>query len=309
MGGPVSAPAPAPAPAPYGGMGGPVSAPAPAPAYGGMGGPVSAPAPFGGGPVSSPFGGPANGSFDAGSAATAAFGAGASAFGLSQGNAAMGEAMAGMVANQVGDQVNSVLVKWFPQYVGGLREYFNVTHAYVGKKLAFHLVPPAVALRTDGYEFNADSGAKVRQLSQPDLYIPLMSYITYVILVGLLKGISGQDFHPEYLHTCATFAMVFGVLEWLGARIAFYISGYALGGLDLVSLLGCKFVHLVIQSALALALPRMLQYVTFALLSASAAFGLLQMLRVLPHHHSHGPLVNGCMIGYAIAQVPLFWIL
>ena len=26
----------------------------------------------------------------------------------------------------------------------------------------------------------------------------------------------------------------------LGARVAFYISGYALGGLDLVSLLGCK---------------------------------------------------------------------
>ena len=42
--------------------------------------------------------------------------------------------------------------------MGGLREYFNVTHAYVGKKLAFHLVPPAVALRTDGYEFHADSG-------------------------------------------------------------------------------------------------------------------------------------------------------
>jgi hypothetical protein len=39
-------------------------------------------------------------------------------------------------------------------------------------------------------------GAPVVDINSPDLYIPLMASVTYVLAMGLLNGI-GMKFHPE----------------------------------------------------------------------------------------------------------------
>merc|ERR1719478_1429882 len=230
---------------------------------------------------------------------------GAQAFG---GNPAMNQAMAGMVADGVGNQMNSVLMKWFPQLMSSAREYFNVNHQFVAKKLSFHVLP-VVKLKTDSYQFN-DNGVKVRELCDPDLYIPLMSFMTYVIVAGLKKGVDGNDFYPEYLNTCATFAIVLMLLEVVGAKVAFYICGFPqIPFLHLFSLAGGKFVNLVIHTVLTLAIQtKLLQYLGCAVFGGSSAFGLLQMLKALPDQ-AHGPLVMYAMLGFAGAQLPLFWIL
>merc|ERR1719274_176927 len=145
-------------------------------------------------------------------AAASLMASGAGAFGE---NAAMNQAMAGMVADSVGTHMNSVLMKWFPHLMQSARDYFNVNHSFVAKKLSFHVMP-VVKLKTDSYQFN-DSGLK--------------------------KGVDGNDFHPEYLNTCATFAMVLTLLEVVGAKVAFYICGFPqLPFLHLFSLAGGKFV-------------------------------------------------------------------
>jgi hypothetical protein len=235
----------------------------------------------------------------------AALASGATAFG---GNASMNQAMAGMVADQVGTHMNSALMKWFPHFMQTARDYFNVNQQFVAKKLGFHVVP-IVKLKTDSYQFN-DNGVKVRELCDPDLYIPLMSFMTYVIVAGLKKGVDGNDFHPEYLNTCATFAIVLTLLEVVGAKVAFYICGYPqIPFLHLFSLAGGKFVNLVIHTVLTLAIQsKLLQYIGCAIFGGSSAFGLLQMLKALPDQ-AHGPLVMYAMMGFAGAQVPLFWIL
>jgi hypothetical protein len=235
----------------------------------------------------------------------AAFASGANAFG---GNAAMNQAMAGMVADQVGTHMNSMLMKWFPHLMQSARDYFNVNHKFVAKKLSFHVMP-VVKLKTDSYQFN-DSGVKVRELCDPDLYIPLMSFMTYVIVIGLKKGVDGNDFHPEYLNTCATFAIVLTLLEVVGAKVAFYICGYPqLPFLHLFSLAGAKFVNLVLHTVLTLLInAKLFQYLLVVVFGGSSAFGALQMLKALPDQ-AHGPLVAYAMMGFAGAQLPLFWIL
>merc|ERR1719253_853869 len=167
---------------------------------------------------------------------------------MSMGMASMGmqpnghqAAVAGMVAdqvaNQVGNQVNSALLRWFPAVMMGLREYFNVDHRYVAMKLAF-IVGPVKALKSSEYNFN-DQGDGARPLHVPDLYIPLMSYITYVIMLGIKLGLEGDSFHPEYLNQTATFAAVIVVLEVLCAKVAFYLAACnAVKMMDLMAVAG-----------------------------------------------------------------------
>merc|ERR1719274_333846 len=159
-------------------------------------------------------------------------------------------------------------MKWFPHLMQSARDYFNVNHKFVAKKLSFHVVP-VVKLKTDSYHFN-DTGVKVRELCDPDLYIPLMSFMTYVIVIGLKKGVDGKDFHPEYFYTCGFPQLPF---------------------LHLFSLAGGKFVNLVLHTVLTMAIQaKIFQYVLCVVFGLSSAFGLLQMLKALPDQ-AHGPLV------------------
>merc|ERR1719313_241094 len=59
-------------------------------------------------------------------------------------------------------------------------------------------------------------------VQEPDLYIPLMSFITYVILYGIKRGIV-SDFHPEILAATSTFAVVMLILEAGAGKIGFYL--------------------------------------------------------------------------------------
>merc|ERR550537_1269345 len=232
---------------------------------------------------------------------------------MSMGMASMGmappngtqAAVAGMVADQVGNQVNSALLRWFPAVMSGLREYFNVNHRYVALKLAF-LVAPVKPVKSSEYEMGDQDGA--RPLHVPDLYIPLMSYITYVIMLGLKLGLEGDSFHPEYLNQTATFAAVLIVLEVLCAKVAFYLAACNhVKMLDLMAHAGSKFVHLVLQVAFAAFLPPALQWGSFAVLAASCGWGVKQVLSAmdLPMHQ---PLVKYVIFGLGGSQVLLLYV-
>merc|ERR1719487_1131100 len=89
---------------------------------------------------------------------------------------------------------------------------------------------------------NAD-GLKV-DVEDPDLYVPLMAYVTYVLLYGLTRGASGT-FTPDLLASTATFAMVLLVLEVMVAKLGCYLSGAAvISMLDLFANCGYKYVSL-----------------------------------------------------------------
>lgn len=77
----------------------------------------------------------------------------------------------------------------------------------------------------------------------PDLYIPSMAYITYILLSGYILGIQDR-FAPEQLGIYASSAMAWLILEVFVVLIAKYllnINSY-FGFFHMVAFGGYKFV-------------------------------------------------------------------
>jgi protein transport protein YIF1 len=80
-------------------------------------------------------------------------------------------------------------------------------------------------------------------VSAPDLYIPLMSVITYVLLVGLAHGISNR-FVPEVLYATMLSAITTIIIESLLLKLSLYLftTVKSVAFLDLVAYSGYVFV-------------------------------------------------------------------
>ena len=97
-----------------------------------------------------------------------------------------------------------------------LKYYFHVNNAYVRNKLQVLLVPrpsrqwsreAAENVATDSNLGMTKFAAPAYDINAPDLYIPLMAFITYVLLIGLSKGSSGHGFTPQVLADSMSTAM------------------------------------------------------------------------------------------------------
>jgi hypothetical protein len=80
-------------------------------------------------------------------------------------------------------------------------------------------------------------------INSPDMYIPLMGFVTYILLSTLLAGLGGK-FQPELLRGAATGAFIVIIIEILVIRLAIYLLSITNESqlLDLVSYSGYKFV-------------------------------------------------------------------
>jgi len=84
-----------------------------------------------------------------------------------------------------------------------------VDNAYVGKKLALLLFPFAPRDWSMRFLHSNEPVPPKVDLNAPDLYIPSMAIVTYIMLAGLVLGI-GNRFTPEQLGLIAS-----NVLAWL----------------------------------------------------------------------------------------------
>ncbi|ORD94770.1 hypothetical protein ECANGB1_2785 [Enterospora canceri] len=131
-----------------------------------------------------------------------------------------------------------------------IRVYFEVNNAYILDKLRLILYP-----------FNNT----LDYLLKPDLYIPLMSLLTLVMLRSLQIGLS-KEFHPEKL-----FLMVSrNLLAQIGISCVYYAVGFVLGlRLGLITLIcftGYKYYPILIVKLLLLFGFRVIGYVALAYL-------------------------------------------
>ena len=136
-----------------------------------------------------------------------------------------------------------------------LKPYFNITHSFVRWKLFELIVPPALISRSshDLFEDQGDKAEAPLRLhprdQSLDLYIPLMSFITYVLLVGLRRGWM-DVFHPDDLSNTASFALLLVGIEVVLVKAAIYFGATSsehslnLSFLDMIAIAGYKFVHL-----------------------------------------------------------------
>lgn len=181
-------------------------------------------------------------------------------------------------------QVQS-LNRWFS--FSHLRYYFDVTHSYVLCKLLLILFPFSQKKWQRSPSQTATNGFKSARedLNAPDMYIPVMAFITYVMLAGLISGIQKGRFQPELLWMTGSTALIFSMCEVMFVKTGCYLLGIqpdtdtpSVSILDLLSMSGYKFVPVVVCQLIGLVSSR-LKWILFVGFCISLAFFVLRSLR------------------------------
>lgn len=140
--------------------------------------------------------------------------------------------------------------------ISALKHYFNVSTPYVLRKLLLVLFPwrhkPWSREQRPSHSTPADASNYYflpprDDINSPDMYIPVMAFVTYILLSTLLAGLRGA-FHPEVMGLTATTAFVVVLLEILGLKFGTYVLNISNDSqlLDLVAYSGYKFVGVIV---------------------------------------------------------------
>ncbi|KAL5967048.1 Protein YIF1A [Taenia solium] len=162
-----------------------------------------------------------------------------------------------------------------------LKHYFAVDNAYVAGKLGI-LLFPFFHTRWD-LQYDAMGVVSPRgDINSPDLYIPAMAFITYVVVAGVSLGVEGR-FAPDLLGILSSQSFGWLILEVCVLTLALYLLNIqsSLGCLDLLAYCGYNMITVVLV-ALVLSAPGYY----FALAWTGLAFAFFQIrslkLQVLP---------------------------
>jgi hypothetical protein len=141
--------------------------------------------------------------------------------------------------------------------VSALKHYFNVSNGYVLNKLYLVLFPwrHRPWSRKQQLSHNGQEGYFLPprdDINSPDMYIPLMSVVTYVLLYTLIAGLRGA-FKPELLGSISGTALLIVLGEIACLRLAMYLLSINSESqlLDLVAYSGYKFVGVIVTLAVA----------------------------------------------------------
>ncbi|KAG9328462.1 hypothetical protein JZ751_013866 [Albula glossodonta] len=123
------------------------------------------------------------------------------------------------LAFQSKDMVNKEISRFVS--VNKLKYFFAVDTKYVLKKLLLLVFP--YAQQDWEVRYHRDTPLTPRHdVNAPDLYIPLMAFLTYILLAGMGLGIQ-RRFSPEVLGLCASTALVWVVIEVMALLISLYL--------------------------------------------------------------------------------------
>ncbi|RKO84187.1 hypothetical protein BDK51DRAFT_17655 [Blyttiomyces helicus] len=141
------------------------------------------------------------------------------------------------------ENINQNLNRWVN--ISQLKYYFNVSNTYVLNKICVLLFPFRHQSWSRLVRRSEQSGQMEgykpprEDLNAPDLYIPVMSFVTYILLVGIQLG-----FTPDVLGLTGTTAFFIVCFEVLFVRFGCYLLNVTTDVpiLDLVACSGYKFI-------------------------------------------------------------------
>jgi len=129
--------------------------------------------------------------------------------------------------------------------VGQLKYYFTVDNSYVLKKLRMLFIP-FIEKNWERQDKDGKLAPPREDVNAPDLYIPTMAFVTYILVVGLVLGTVGR-FSPEQLGIAASSALGWMFLEVLVCYAGLYLLNISFNGiLELVALAGYKYVGMIV---------------------------------------------------------------
>ena len=136
-----------------------------------------------------------------------------------------------------------------------LKFYFAVDTTYVAKKLLLILFPFINKDWSVKYS-QAEAVPPKLDVNAPDLYIPIMSFVTYILMLGICLG-TQEKFSPEILGIHASSALGWFTIEVVVIFIMMQIFGIksALKTFDIMSFCGYKYFGMILCLAVSLILP------------------------------------------------------
>lgn len=202
----------------------------------------------------------------------------------------------------------------------GMKMYFNVDNLYVLKKLILlifpyrhknwertvHLDPsytplsaPSSAMpnffepaQTPQPTTSTPSTDQSRDINEPDLYIPLMAFVTYILIVGFVIGSSSttdsSNFSPELLASTASKGLMITLLEIFLIKAALYMLDVPtdLHFLDIMSYTSYKYVGICLSILAGIFTGNMGYYIVYGITAIAMVYFMLKTLRRSGVHSS-----------------------
>jgi hypothetical protein len=177
--------------------------------------------------------------------------------------------LAAGAASQMSDKVVSSLNRWID--LENVRRYFLVNHSYVIKKLALILCSflPIVNAETP-YGDTISSQNRIG-MNQPDLYIPLLSFVTYILTIGLSLG-TDDKFEPDALGSVGMTGFLVLCFEVVVIRIGLFVLKMpSMPVLDCVAYSGYKYVGIALSTIVGIVFGRAAYYLCLMYCAISMA--------------------------------------
>uniref|UniRef100_A0A1A9VJE2 Protein YIF1 n=1 Tax=Glossina austeni TaxID=7395 RepID=A0A1A9VJE2_GLOAU len=181
------------------------------------------------------------------------------------------------LADEGKQMVENQFSKWVP--VDKLKYYFAVDNNYVIHKLSLLFFP--FTHKDWSLKYDPENLIQPRyDINAPDLYIPTMAFITYVVVAGLMLGLQNH-FSPEKLSIQASSALAYWIFELVVYCITLYVANIktSLKTLDLLAFAGYKFVTIVACLLTSTILHGLGYYIALTCCSLSLGFFLLRTLK------------------------------
>lgn len=152
---------------------------------------------------------------------------------------------------------NQYLQQNFGQFLGGnndIKYYFQVSNSYVIQKIILVLFPylnknwNRISAQETGESTQPGGFAPpIYDVNAPDLYIPLMSFVTYILLWAIFQGLKGE-FHPELFGLLASQTIGFAILDVSIFKTGLYLLSCSTQSSiwDLISFSGYKYVSIIV---------------------------------------------------------------
>ncbi|OWA51274.1 Protein YIF1B [Hypsibius exemplaris] len=182
------------------------------------------------------------------------------------------------LAGQGKDIVNQNLEKWIS--ISTLKFYFAVDTKYVARKLLVLFLP--FVIRDWSIKFPPSQCVAPREEpNAPDLYVPAMAFVTYILTTGVLLGTQNR-FTPEDLGGQASQILAWLIVEILLVLLTFYITNISsnLRFLHLLAFTGYKYVGMVVCGVMSMFLSRWGYRVALIYSSVAIVWFFLRSLKV-----------------------------
>lgn len=138
-------------------------------------------------------------------------------------------------------------------------------------------------------------------INAPDLYIPLMAFITYVLLVGYVKG-TNNAFTPETLIRTIWSCLLLQLVEAAVAKFGIHMMQVSIPFLDLFAYTGYKYVGLCINT-IVLSLGKTLYFFCCLYTGGMLAYFVLKTTAgAIPAVSTQGPPRHLMILGFAAMQ-------